>query len=328
MSLVGHLQRGPVREWFEANFPNTRTIAGHANAVLRGGPSHVPCAVPPVPGADRALVGHAVGYVLYAHLREGALGGLSPAAIGAGRLAMRAGDMKPRPTDITHAVITRMRELRPWERTLPDDQWRELCGLACILGRYEQCYRQGLATLPDMEKRLRDCGGDTVALAAAVAKPATLADVMALSRVTVEDLVHLRDAADLHIEPRFAQSVALGGADADLIYDGTLLDLKSSALPSPVGRRELWQLARYLLADTDHRYRIERVGFDAVRRRHTVFWPAQEYLSVLAVEQERSVADWRVNFAALLTPLRERRTLRPSPELGRAWGLKMPHPFN
>jgi hypothetical protein len=321
MSLVDQLQRGPVREWLEANFPNTRTIGGRANAVLRGGPSHVPCAVPPVPGADRALVGHAVGYVLYAHLREGALGGLSPAAIGAARIAMRVGDLKPRPTDIAHAVMIRIRELRPWERTLPDDQWRELCGLACVLGRFEQYFRQGLATVPGMVKRLRDCGGDTGALAAAVANPATLADLMALSRVVVEDLVHLRNAANLQVEPGFAQSVALGGADADLIYDGTLLDLKSSALPSPVGRRELWQLARYLLADTDDRYKIERVGFAAVRRRHTVFWPAQDYLSVLAAEPERSVADWRVDFAALLAPLREQRTLRPSPELSRAWGL-------
>lgn len=76
MSLTSLLKAGtgPVREWFEANFPETQRVCTDANRELRGGaPAKTPCAVAPVPGTDHSLVGTAVGYVLSAHLREDAL---------------------------------------------------------------------------------------------------------------------------------------------------------------------------------------------------------------------------------------------------------------
>lgn len=81
-------------------------------------------------------------------------------------------------------------------------------------------------------------------------------DVCTLSRCAVEDHLSIRDATDLHIGPTFAQSGPLGGADADLIYDGTLLDLKSTSTARVLGRIELWQLLGYLFADTDDAYCI------------------------------------------------------------------------
>ncbi len=39
---------------------------------------------------------------------------------------------------------------------------------------------------------------------------------------------------------------------------------------------------------------------------------------MLAAQLERSVADWRAKFGALLRPLRERHAVQPSPELRRA----------
>jgi hypothetical protein len=65
--------RGPVWDWFETNLPETRRVCTNANRELRGGGAKEPCAVPPVPGADRGLVGTSVGYRLSAHLRPDAL---------------------------------------------------------------------------------------------------------------------------------------------------------------------------------------------------------------------------------------------------------------
>lgn len=62
-------------------------------------------------------------------------------------------------------------------------------------------------------------------------------DVCAVGRFVVEDHLSIRDAAELHIGPTFAQSGRFGGADADLIYDGTLLDLKSTGAARVHGSR-------------------------------------------------------------------------------------------
>lgn len=128
----------------------------------------------------------------------------------------------------------------------------------------------------------------------------TLMDVCTLSRYAVEDHLRIRDATELHIGPTFAQSGPLGGADADLIYDGTLLDLKSTSTPRVLGRIELWQLLGYLFADTEDAYRIRQVGFGALRRRRSIFWPSQRLLDLLAGRPSSSVEHWRREFAGLL----------------------------
>jgi hypothetical protein len=116
----------------------------------------------------------------------------------------------------------------------------------------------------------------------------------------VEDHLSIRDTAALHIGPTFMQSGPLGGADADLIYDGTLLDLKSTSTPRVLGRIELWQLLGYLFADTDDAYRIRQVGFGALRRRRSILWPSQELIDLLAGRPSPPVEHWRREFAGLL----------------------------
>ena len=83
--------------------------------------------------------------------------------------------------------------------------------------------------------RCASFAGDLNELAIALVDGPTLLDVCTLSRCAVEDHLSIRDAADLHIGPTFAQSGPLGGADADLIYDGTLLDLKSTSTARVLG---------------------------------------------------------------------------------------------
>lgn len=77
--------------------------------------------------------------------------------------------------------------------------------------------------------------------------------------------------------PTFDRSADLGGADADLIIDGTLLELK--AVKSPVlDKRTAWQVLGYLLADSSDRYRIRAVGWYFAR--HGLLWqlPVEEFV--------------------------------------------------
>lgn len=160
--------------------------------------------------------------------------------------------------------------------------------------------RAGPVVWPYLARPLREFHGDLNELAIALVDEPTLRDICALGRCVVEDHLSIGDATELHIGPTFAQSGALGGADADLIYDGTLLDLKSTSTARVLGRIELWQQLGYLFADTDDAYRIRQVSFSALRRRRSIFWPSQELIDLLAGRPSSPVEHWRHEFAGLL----------------------------
>lgn len=110
-------------------------------------------------------------------------------------------------------------------------------------------------------------GDDLMALSTALANEPTHLDLEAISRIAVEDHADIATCEAVHIGPTFAQSKALGGADADIVCDGVLLDLKSTAQARITGRPELWQLLGYAFADTEDRYSIELAGVIALRWR-------------------------------------------------------------
>ncbi|MER8186957.1 UvrD-helicase domain-containing protein [Kitasatospora sp. NPDC094015] len=106
--------------------------------------------------------------------------------------------------------------------------------------------------------------------------------------------------------PSFAGSADIGGADADFILGGLLLDCKATTRPQRLGRDEIYQLAGYLLLDYDDRYQIDRVGLYLSRQGHLVTWGVDEFLA-------------RLGASAKLPRLRERlrqhlrACARPSP---------------
>jgi hypothetical protein len=297
-------RKNPVRDWFAENFSETQSVCAEANRELRGGSAKEPCVVPPVVGADPALTGTAIGYLLAAHLRENALD--TTVATHAARLLDRPlrGLGKFPPSLVERVAVEHIRDLRPWEgESLDDERWWDLCQLVCILARFEQYYRAGPTVLPYLVAPLTEHSNNLGKLAAAMVKPLAVEDVSVLGRSTVEGLGHLRDARHLFLGPVFVQSAALGGADADIIYDGTLIDLKSTSQARVVGREELWQLLGYLFADTDDAYRVEQVGIVALRRRRTLIWSSQDLIDALAGGSAPPVEHWRVEFARVLEPV-------------------------
>ncbi|MEU4303013.1 UvrD-helicase domain-containing protein [Kitasatospora aureofaciens] len=84
--------------------------------------------------------------------------------------------------------------------------------------------------------------------------------------------------------PVFAGSADIGGADADFILDGLLLDCKASTRPQRLGRDEIYQLAGYLLLDYGDEYSIDQVGLYLARQGHLVVWSADEFLARLGAK--------------------------------------------
>lgn len=81
--------------------------------------------------------------------------------------------------------------------------------------------------------------------------------------------------------PVFAGSADIGGADADFVLGGLLLDCKAAKNPRKLGRDEIHQLVGYLLLDYDDALGINQVGLHLSRQGGLVTWRADDFLKLL-----------------------------------------------
>ena len=128
-------------------------------------------------------------------------------------------------------------------------------------------------------------------------------DLVAQAELVSGALGELRAAcppAEVHAGPDFAGPSDVGGADADLIVGGPLIDVKAAVAPSRLRKPEFYQLLGYALLDYDDEYRIGALGFYLSRFGRLITWPVDEYLGLLGSSQ--SISDLRrecVNVLAL-----------------------------
>jgi hypothetical protein len=300
VSLSSHLaDRGsPVRQWLESQFPNTRPVALNANRELRA--AEKSCAVPPPDGSDSALVGTAVDYLIRAQIGPDVLSDT------VSRNAARFLSVEfPHAAGLEQQARDVITMLAPWDRPLDDTEFEELAVACLALARFEQWYRAGPAVAVYIREPLRELPERATArdLVNATVRPPCVADLVALGRAAVADHTDVFAAEQIYANPTFSQSIALGGADADLVCDGLLIDWKATKKTDVVGRSELWQLLGYAFADADDRHRIERVGISALRWRHRVVWPLDRLLVELAGGAVPGLADLRGEFANVLAPV-------------------------
>ncbi|WP_099907178.1 hypothetical protein [Streptomyces sp. TLI_171] len=85
--------------------------------------------------------------------------------------------------------------------------------------------------------------------------------------------------------PEFAGSADVGGADADLICDGELIDCKATVQPARLGAREIRQLAGYLLLDYTDQYQIRALSLYLSRQGATITWNTSEFLARLGARR-------------------------------------------
>jgi hypothetical protein len=274
MSLTSHLRtrQSPVRVWFERNLGSTRPVVAEWNDELCGAPRE-PCLIQSPAECDAGLVGTAVDYLVRSVLRPDALE-RTVATKGAERIRRPAG------VRLEREAADAIRVLHPWESRPVGNELEQMCRLCLVLARFEQCFRAG----PD------------------VAMKYVIDDLIRLGRAAIDDHIGLRSCESLVLNPTFALSAGLGGADADLVADGLLWDLKSTADPkSVVGRNDLWQLAGYALADLDDVHNIDWVGISALRRRSELAWPLDKLLFDLSGGVSAPVTRWRREFERVVS---------------------------
>ena len=74
---------------------------------------------------------------------------------------------------------------------------------------------------------------------------------------------------DIHVNATFAGSGLVGGADAQMISNGILIDIKTSRMKAPFTKKDLYQQLGYWLLDTDNRWNLNEIVW--VYPRHQMF---------------------------------------------------------
>jgi hypothetical protein len=298
VSLTSHLRArdSPIRVWFERNLGQTRPVVAGWNDELCGTP-RVPCVIAPAAGSDSGLVGTAADYLVRAVLSAGALDD-TVATHGVHRPTVPEAAVRLE-REAVHAIA----ELRPWESPPTGDALTELCRLCLVLARFDQLFRPGPLVVGGYVIQPLIDDPTLATYSSRVAPPRSVEDLSQLAPAAIEDHLDFM-AQTVVLNPTFALSILLGGADADLIANGALWDFKSTAQSAVADRTIVWQLVGYALADTHDEYSIERVGISALRRRRRVACQLDELLATLSDERPLAVAEWRADFAdAVLSSL-------------------------
>ena len=82
--------------------------------------------------------------------------------------------------------------------------------------------------------------------------------------------------------PTFVGSSCVGGADADLIIDGCLYDVKTSINPRQKLPSTIRQILGYAVLDWDDEYAIERIGLYLSRQGKAISWSVDEIVESAA----------------------------------------------
>jgi hypothetical protein len=284
MSLTAHLKdkESPVRQFLYTTFPNSGPITAETKSYLSTAKTILPAGT-----VQYAAVGMALDYrIRYCFgvtpperltAYEGALVGIL-----AGKLA----------EDLVRGFFTRLKQsvarIKPVQQRLDAAPEATLNRYCYTLGLFELLYRAGpQVRSPLFAARSVD---DLLAIAPAHA----IDDLCELSWG-----FHASFEGDLTrpaiLNPSFAGSGDVGGADADLILDGCLMDVKATTRPA-LDRSWLYQLLGYVLLDYTDECHIREVAIHMARQRVTLKWPLVRFLATMSGDDRLTLCQVRARF--------------------------------
>lgn len=133
----------------------------------------------------------------------------------------------------------------------------------------------------------------------AIAQPHWLDDLRELSWRFYDRFHHLLPLPHV-LNPTFDGSIDVGGADADMIVDGVLLDIKTIVRPE-IRSDWIWQLLGYVLLDYSNRHHINSVGLYMARQGKLITWDLEETIRGLCAEDHARIGELRTCFKELVS---------------------------
>ena len=315
--------RSPVRYWMSHHFPDVRD----ALKDLRDSLPDMTGRTIASPGRASSTVGMALDYRLRLYWKATPLedlvawlGATMAAQAGAGRLLRgykpeRDGELLRWPKTASlapaafFAAFDRYLERHPpAKRRLPGPEELRLARYCYVLGLYEEVARVGfvwptsyLASLP-VEATAKEV--------LAVVPDERVRDIARMSWACYEAL-HDCFERPIVLNPNFAGSSYVGGADADLVLDHRLIEIKTT-VDARLDEGWLLQLLGYVLLDWDDEYGIDGLGVLFARQAALARWSLDRVLAAVGAGGMAQLPTLRADFKRLLEPPPHRYAIRRS----------------
>lgn len=309
MSLTSHLAdtQSPVRQFLRARLPVSRSLTKAATAQMAAATSILP---PAWPGYPWGTIGHAIDYRLRFSFAVTPFAQLV-AANGASMIDpqdpllqdrlnpslqnLDADDYRLHAALVFDTLEHEVQRLDPVRRRLvrAEEAWLARCCFA--LGLFEEVARAGLTRVIGFSPLLNPTLKLTAEELLACAPQDCVDDLVALSWGFFDALQPLLDAPGVVLNPTFTGSLLVGGADADLIVDRCLIEIKTTKTAT-FATEWLQQALGYTLLDLDDTYGIEAVAIYLSRQRLLLRWSLADLLGVTVGEVPPALATLRENF--------------------------------
>ena len=189
---------------------------------------------------------------------------------------------------------TTVKALQPVGRLLATTDEQTLDRFCIVLSLFEQVFRsnayvRGPLMLPVVKHSIEEL--------LAIPQAVELDDLSAMFALFYDRCHDLLSHSRV-LNPTFAGSLDVGGADADFIVDGCLIDMKATISPQ-IKADFLYQLAGYVLLDYNDTYHINSVGIYMARQRMLFSWPIAEFVYKLTGTDPASLGALRQEFRTL-----------------------------
>ncbi len=172
-----------------------------------------------------------------------------------------------------------LKRTAPWNGALATVDEEMLCRHCFVLGLFDELARSSAAwgLTPLLGVPANPTAGDMLALCPATA----VADLSALVHAFISSN-HGLLAGKAVLNPVFADSRLVGGADGDLIVDGGYIDIKATREPGKVSPSAWpWEILGYVLLDVDDSFGIRSLGLYLARQVLLLTWPVEDFMALL-----------------------------------------------
>lgn len=186
----------------------------------------------------------------------------------------------PYPINLVQAFFasldTTLQTIQPVGRQLEPEAEHTLDRYCVILSYFEQVFRSSAYLQgPLMQPTVKQ----SVAELLAIPRQIWFADMSEMVSLFFARYQHLLSRPHI-LNPTFAGSRDVGGADADMVVDGCLIDVKTSISPQ-IKAEYLYQLAGYLLLDYNDALHINSTAIYMARQGILFDWPVADFLQKL-----------------------------------------------
>ena len=296
MSLTSEIDRAnsPIRRWLEGNFDQVTALVRAVNKERKASQPTAKVVLPP--GTNAGTVGTAFDYRL-----RYLFAATSPMDFVAGSGARLMGAFfedegilladQPIPASVIESFFHYTEEwvtnCNPVARELSAQEETDLDRICYMLALFEEVRRAGLWPGSPLTSQGVTSLDDLLGLVPAPA----IADLALLTKPMYPVWLPLA-AKPFVLNPVFEGSTDVGGADADLIVDGTLVDIKSTTKPN-LDKATVYQLLGYLFLDYTNEYQVDELGVYYSRTAELVRLPIATVFQVAASDSGKSIADYR-----------------------------------